>query len=147
MYCAVVCGYTTYSQGIGIEFGIENCAMLAIKSNKRQYTDGMQLPNQDKIRTLGEKETYNYLGILEADTNKQVEIKEKIKKKYIRRTRKLLMTKLYSRNLTLGKTHFVASKKKKDFSLVHLSVLISNLLLVFVCKLQILCNLTFLFIF
>ena len=28
----------------------------------------------------GEKETYKYLGILEADTIKQVEMKEKIKK-------------------------------------------------------------------
>ena len=33
----------------------------------------MKLPNQDKIRTLGENETYKYLGILEADTIKQAE--------------------------------------------------------------------------
>ena len=38
----------------------------------------MELSNQDKIRTLGEKETYKYLCILEADTIKQVEMKEKI---------------------------------------------------------------------
>ena len=43
-----------------------------------------------KIRMFGEKETYKYLGILEADTIKQVEMKEKIKKKDLRRTRKLL---------------------------------------------------------
>ena len=42
-----------------MEFGIENCAMLAMKSNKRYLTDGMELPNQDKIRTLGEKETFD----------------------------------------------------------------------------------------
>ena len=47
----------------------------------------MELPNQDKIRTLEEKETYKYLGILEADTIKQVDMKEKIKKEYLRRTR------------------------------------------------------------
>ena len=40
----------------------------------------MELPNQDKIRTLGEKETYKYLGILETDSIRQVEMKEKIKK-------------------------------------------------------------------
>ena len=28
----------------------------------------MELPSQDKIRTPGEKETYKYMGILEADT-------------------------------------------------------------------------------
>ena len=43
-------------------------------------TDGMELPNQDKIRTFGEKETYKYLDILEADTIKQVEMKEKLRK-------------------------------------------------------------------
>ena len=91
-----------YSLDIGMEFGIENCAILVIKSSKRHLTDGMELRNQDKIRTLGEKETYKYLGILEADTIKQVEMKEKIKKKYLRRTRKLLETKLYSRNLIKG---------------------------------------------
>ena len=46
-----------------------------MKSSKWHLTDGMELPNQDKIRTLGEKETYIYLGILEADTIKQVEMK------------------------------------------------------------------------
>ena len=62
----------------------------------------MELPNQDKISTLGEKEMYKYLGILEADTIKQVEMKEKIKKEYLRRTRKLLEIKLCSRNLIKG---------------------------------------------
>ena len=39
-----------------------------MKSGKRHLTDGMELPNQSKIRTLGENETYKYLGILEAIT-------------------------------------------------------------------------------
>ena len=42
------------------------------------------------------------MGILEADTIKQTEMKEKVKKEYLRRTRKLLETKLYSRNLIKG---------------------------------------------
>ena len=37
----------------------------------------MELPNKEKIRTLREKETYKQLWILEADTIKQVEMKEK----------------------------------------------------------------------
>ena len=85
-----------------MEFGIEKCTMLVMKSGKRHMTDGMELPNQDKFRTLGENETYKYLGILEADTIKQVEMKEKIQKEYLRRTRKLLETKLSSKNLIKG---------------------------------------------
>ena len=42
-----------YSQDIGMEFGIEKCAILVRKSGKPHLTDGMELPNQDKIRTLG----------------------------------------------------------------------------------------------
>ena len=59
-----------YSQDIGMEFGIEKCVMLVMKSDKRQLTDGMKLPNKDNIKTLAENETYKYLGILEADTIK-----------------------------------------------------------------------------
>ena len=92
----------TYSQDIGMEFGIEKCAILVMKSGKRHLTDGMELPSQDKIRTLEEKKTFKYLGILEADTIKQVEMKDKIKKEHLRRTKKLLETKLSSRNLIKG---------------------------------------------
>ena len=46
--------------------------MLVMKTSKRHLTDGMELLSQNKIRTFGEKETYKYLGILEADTINQV---------------------------------------------------------------------------
>ena len=76
--------------------------MLVMKSGKRHLTDEMELINQDKIRTVGEKETYEYLSTLEADIIKYRKMKEKFKKKYLRRTRKLLETKLSSRNRIKG---------------------------------------------
>ena len=85
-----------------MEFGVEKFPILAMKSGKRHHMDGMEQPNQDKIRTLGEKKTYKYLDILEADTIKHEEMKEKIKKVYFKRTRKLLETNLCSRNLIKG---------------------------------------------
>ena len=57
----------------------------------------MEQPNQDKIRTLAENETYKYLGILVSDTIKQVEMK--IQKEYLRRTTKVIETKLSNRKL------------------------------------------------
>ena len=92
----------TYTQGIGMEFGIEKCAMLVMKRGKRHMTKGKELPNHVKIRTLGENETYKYFCVLEDDTIKQVEMKDKIWKEYLRRTRKLLETKLSSRNIIKG---------------------------------------------
>ena len=44
-------------------------------------------------------ETYKYFGILERDTIKQSEMKEKIEKKHLRKTRKILESKQYRRNL------------------------------------------------
>ena len=85
-----------------MEFVIGKCDILVRKSGKQHLTGGMELPNQVKVRTLEEKEIYKYLGILEADTIKQVEMKDKIQKKYLKRTRKLLETKLCSRNLIKG---------------------------------------------
>ena len=40
-----------------MEFFIEMCAMLTMKSEKRETMEG----NQETIKTLGEKENYNYL--------------------------------------------------------------------------------------
>ena len=59
---------------------MEKSAMLIMKSGKRHMTDRMEQQNQEKIRKYGEKKNYKYLGILEADTIKQVEMKDKIKK-------------------------------------------------------------------
>ena len=82
-----------YSQDIGKQFGIEK-----IMRNWKRH-EGIELPNQEKIRTLWKKETYNFLGNWVADFIKQVEIKKKNKKEKVRSTRKLLETKLYSGNI------------------------------------------------
>ena len=63
-----------------MEFRIDKCAMLVMKSGKRHMTEGIELPNKEKIKTLGSKETYKYMGIMEADIIKQVEMREKLKK-------------------------------------------------------------------
>ena len=53
-----------YSQNTGMEFDIEKCAKFIMNSGKRQAVEGIELTNQESIRTLGEKENYKYLGIL-----------------------------------------------------------------------------------
>ena len=58
-----------YSPDIGMELGIEKYAML-MSIRKRHMMERIELPNQDKIRMLREKETYKYLEKLEADAIK-----------------------------------------------------------------------------
>ena len=76
--------------------------MRSARRGKRNQANGIELPNQDKIRMLTGNETNKYLEILEADTIKQAEMKDKIQKEYLRSTRKLHETKLKSRNLIKG---------------------------------------------
>ena len=60
----------------------ENLRRLAVTQTLVK-TDVKNLPgveNQESNRILGEKENYKYLGILDADTIKQTEMKEKARK-------------------------------------------------------------------
>ena len=38
-----------YSQDIGMEFGIEKCAMLVMKRGKRHTTDGLEQPYSGEL--------------------------------------------------------------------------------------------------
>ena len=53
--------------------------MQIINERKKETIKGIEQTNQEHIRML-EKKCCEYLGILEADTNKQSEIMEKIDK-------------------------------------------------------------------
>ena len=73
--------------------------MLEMKSRKRHMAERIERPNQERIITFGENETKKNSWEYWQYSIKQVEMKEKIKKEYRRRTKKLLETKLFNRNL------------------------------------------------
>ena len=89
-----------YSQEKGMEFGLEKCTMF-VKSGKRHLKDDWNYQFKIKFEAR-RKGNQKYLDILEADNFKQEEMKEKIKKEYFRRKRKLLEAKQYCRNLIEG---------------------------------------------
>ena len=91
-----------YNQDIGMEIGIEKCAMIVIKSGKQHMTEGVELPNQVLIRTLDEKETYKYFGIVKAATIKQLKITEKLKKSISEEPENYLRLKYIARTLSKG---------------------------------------------
>ena len=67
-----------YRKYKGMGFSIEKCAILIMKSGKRQMAEEIERQNQARITTFGEKEIYKHLGVLEVDTIKKAEMKEKI---------------------------------------------------------------------
>ena len=91
-----------FSEDIGMEFGIEKCAMLVMKRGKIVKSEGIELPEGKVIKSLQEGESYKYLGILEADRFLEEEMKVKVSKEYFRRLRKVLKSKLNGGNLVKG---------------------------------------------
>ena len=80
-------------------WAVKKC-LIVMNSGKRENVEGIGLSNQKSVRTLWQKENYNYLGKLKVDTFKQAEMKGK--KEYLKKTRKLYETKFWSRNLMKG---------------------------------------------
>lgn len=89
-----------FSDGIGMQFGIDKCAITVLKRGKLESRNNdIIFDNQETIKSLDENNRYKYLGILELDDIKHKEMKSKVEKEYIRRLRKILKSKLNSGNL------------------------------------------------
>ena len=88
-----------FSNDIGMEFGINKCAVLILKRGKQTFSEGISLPGTGQMKSIGEDEYYKYLGVLEADKINCEEMKSNTRKEYLRRVRKILETKLNSGNL------------------------------------------------
>ena len=91
-----------FSEDIGMEFGIEKCAMLIMEKAKIVKSVGMELPNGKVIKPLQEGDCYKYIGILETDKFLEEKMKLNVSKEYIRRLRKVLKSKLNGGNLVGG---------------------------------------------
>ena len=79
-----------YCQDTGMEFYIEKCAMLLMKSGKRQITEGIEVPNQERTKLLGEKEKHKHQEVFEVDTIKQVKKKKNKEKRSSDKWKKFL---------------------------------------------------------
>ena len=94
--------FHVFTEDIGIDVGIEKCAVLVMEKGKIVKSVGIELPDGKVIKSLQEGESYNYLGILEADDFLEKKMKLNVSKEYIRRLRKILKSKLNGENLVRG---------------------------------------------
>ena len=78
------------SEDVGMEFGIEKCAMVVMEKGKIVKSVGLELPNGKLIQSLQEGESYKYLGILEADQFLEETMKLNVSKEYIIRRIKVI---------------------------------------------------------
>ena len=87
----------TFSEDIGMEFGLKKCGVVTLKKGKLVKFDGIHLPNQEIIKEVDENE-YTYLGILELVEIKEHEMKNKVTTESKRRLRLILNSKLNGKN-------------------------------------------------
>ena len=87
-----------FSEDIKMKFGLSKYGVLIMKRGKVVESDGLCMPDGTMMRNV-EEGGYNYLGILEADGIKHDEMKEQLKKEYIRRVRNVLKSRLNGGNI------------------------------------------------
>ena len=107
-----------FSEDIGMEFGIEKCAMLAMEKGKIVKLVGLELPNGKVIKSLQEGESYKYSGILEANKFLEGKMKLNVSKEHIRRLRKVLKSKQNGGNLVRGVNTWAVSLLRCSASFV-----------------------------
>ena len=103
-----------FSEDIGMEFGIEKCAMLVMEKGKIVKAVGIELSDGKVIKSLQEH------GSLEAEADKFLEEKMKlnVSKEYIIRLRKVLKSKLNSGNLVCGVNTWAVSLLRSSAAFV-----------------------------
>ena len=87
-----------YSADIGMEFGIDKCAVLVMENGVRVRSDGIVLPNGEVMREV-EQSGYKYLGVLEGANIMYREMKDKVRSEYYRRVKLIAKSKLYGGHL------------------------------------------------
>ena len=68
-----------FSNGTGMEFGVEKCTVWTINKGKMANSDATALPNKTTMKGMKEGDSYKYLGVIQADGAKHHAIKEKVK--------------------------------------------------------------------
>ena len=79
-----------FSEDIGMEFGIEKCAMLVMEKGKIVKSIGIELPDGKVIKLLQDSKSWKYLGMLEENKLLEEKVKLNVLKEFIRRLRKVI---------------------------------------------------------
>ena len=86
--------------------------MLVLEKGNIVKSHGIEVSDGKVIKSLQEGESYNYLGLLEADKFLEEEMKLNVSKEYIRRIRKVLKSTLNGGNLVRGANTWAVNTRK-----------------------------------
>ena len=84
-------------------------------------TDGSELPSGEKVKKVDDG-GYKYLGIKEFDKIKCSEMKEGVKKEYLRRAKAIMKSKLHGRNKIMAMNKWAVSLMRYGTGIVKWNV-------------------------
>ena len=87
-----------FSRDIGMEFGMNKCAVLEMRKGAKVMCKGIELPDGEVMQEV-EEGGYKYLGVLEADGLMTKKMKRIVQNEYLRRVKKVARSRLYARSL------------------------------------------------
>ena len=90
-----------YSKDIGMEFGLDKCAVLVLKRGEKVRCEGIILPDGQVMKEV-DVVGYKYLGVLEGADIMQKEMKSKIRAEYLRRVKCVAKSELYAGNSVMA---------------------------------------------
>ena len=91
-----------FSSDIQMTFGLGKCATVNIRHGKVIQSDGVDIDQDTQIRNIDAEETYRCLGMEEFGGIRQQLMKERIKKEYYHRIKRILKTQLNAKNKILA---------------------------------------------
>ena len=87
-----------FSKDIKMEFGLDKCSKCTIRKGKKVAAMNIQVDEDSHIEDLAEDTTYKYLGIEENATIEHKKMREKIKKEYLSRLKRICKSYLTPKN-------------------------------------------------
>jgi hypothetical protein len=87
----------TFSRDIKMVFGIEKCKTLSIANGKLEMMN-FTTEDADTMEAMNEDDVYKYLGHMQSKQISHTQMKQKLGKEYLNRTKSILKTKLNGKN-------------------------------------------------
>ena len=83
---------------ISMVYGLDKCAKIVLKKGKLVHSQNLIPDFNREIQELKQTETYKYLGTEEIEGTEHQQMKERLKKEYTSRLRKILKYEFNARN-------------------------------------------------
>ena len=85
-----------------MKFEIKKCGVLVLKKGKVVSLDGAEIPTDGQIMKDVEEKGYEYLGVLEADSFKEKDMKDTFSKEYRGRLKLMLKLKVSGKSTIMA---------------------------------------------